>query len=88
VAVPIESIALMVWPIEARGPEGSWRTPPTPGLALPGTASASLVVPFSIANTDPTGSAALDPRQSQIRRAARRASVLIEQAPTLEGPPA
>jgi hypothetical protein len=31
-------------------------------------------------DTDPTGTAALDPRRSQIRRAARRAAHLIEQA--------
>ncbi len=31
-------------------------------------------------DVDPTGSAALDPRQTQIRRAAGRASLLIEQA--------
>jgi hypothetical protein len=32
------------------------------------------------ADTDPTGTAALDPRCSQIRRAARRAAFLIKQA--------
>lgn len=33
-----------------------------------------------LSDTDPTGSAALDPRRSQMRRAARRATHLIEQA--------
>jgi hypothetical protein len=32
------------------------------------------------ADKDPTGTAALDPRRSQMRRAARRAGYLIEQA--------
>jgi hypothetical protein len=32
------------------------------------------------ADSDPTGTAALDPRRSQLRRAARRAAHLIEQA--------
>jgi hypothetical protein len=31
-------------------------------------------------DTDPTGTAALDPRSSQIRRAARQAALLVEQA--------
>jgi len=31
-------------------------------------------------DSDPTGTAALDPRRSQIRKAARRAALLIEQA--------
>jgi hypothetical protein len=31
-------------------------------------------------NSDPTGTAALDPRRAQIRKAARRAALLVEQA--------
>jgi hypothetical protein len=31
-------------------------------------------------DSDPTGTAALDPRRSQIRRAARQAALLVEQA--------
>jgi hypothetical protein len=55
------------------------RTSPTPAPGSPAGWSSSVAV-GGIADKDPTGTAALDPRRSQIRRAARRAALLIEQA--------